>query len=58
VAFEAEAGDGLRWVLDGIELAPAAGPLLWPPRPGRHVLTLLDADSRPRDTATFEVRGR
>jgi penicillin-binding protein 1C len=59
VAFEAEGADaGVRWVLDGVELAPAAGPLLWPPHPGRHVLTLLDADSRLRDTATFEVRGR
>jgi len=59
VTFEAEGLDaGVRWVLDGVELAPAAGPLLWPPHPGRHVLTLLDADSRLRDTATFEVRGR
>ena len=59
MAFEAEGTDaGLRWVLDGVEIAPAARPLLWPPHPGRHILTLLDGDSRLRDTATFEVRGR
>jgi penicillin-binding protein 1C len=58
VAFEADAAEaGLRWVLDGEEIGRAGGPLLWPPRPGRHVLALRDARARVRDTVTFEVRG-
>jgi len=59
VAFEADGAEpGLRFVLDEVDLGRAPGPLLWEPRPGRHVLTLRDADFRLRDTATFEVRGR
>ena len=59
VAFEADGGEpGLRWVLDGVELAGAPGPFLWEPRPGRHTLALRDAEARLRDTITFEVRGR
>ena len=58
VAFEAAGAEpGLRCELDGVELAPAAGPLLWQPRPGHHVLTLLDAKAKLRDAVTFEVRG-
>jgi len=59
VAFEADGAEpGLRWVLDGVEIGRARGPLLWEPRPGRHVLALHDAESRLRNTVTFEVRGR
>jgi membrane peptidoglycan carboxypeptidase len=59
VAFEAAGGEsGLRWVLDGVELGLAPGPLLWEPRPGRHTLALRDAEAQLRDTVTFEVRGR
>ena len=59
IAFEADGGEpGLRWVLNGEELAAAPGPLLWEPRPGRHTLALRDADARLRDSVTFEVRGR
>ena len=58
VAFEAEGADpGLRFVLDDVEIGHAPGPLLWRPRPGRHVLALRDDQSRLRDTVTFEVRG-
>ncbi len=59
IAFEADGGEpGSHWVLDGVDLAPAPGPFLWEPRPGRHTLTLRDGAARPRDTVTFEVRGR
>jgi penicillin-binding protein 1C len=59
VAFEADGAEaGLAWVLDGVEVGAAPGPLLWEPRPGRHVLALRDAEDRLRDTVTFEVRGR
>ena len=45
-----------RWVLDGA--AVGVGPIvLWPPRPGRHTLPLVDADGRVRDTTSFDVRG-
>jgi penicillin-binding protein 1C len=59
VAFEAEGGDReLRFVLDDEEIGHAPGPLLWKPRPGRHVLVLRDRQATPRDRVTFEVRGR
>jgi penicillin-binding protein 1C len=58
VAFEAEgAHPGLRFVLDDVEIGRAPGPVLWRPRPGRHVLALQDDQSRLRDRVTFEVRG-
>jgi penicillin-binding protein 1C len=58
VAFEAEGADpGLRFVLDDVEIGHAPGPVLWRPRPGRHVLALRDDQSRLRDRVTFEVRG-
>jgi penicillin-binding protein 1C len=59
VAIEADAHDrGLRFVLDDVEIGRAPGPLLWKPRPGRHVLALRDEHARLRDSVTFEVRGR
>jgi penicillin-binding protein 1C len=58
VMFEADGADpGLRFVLDDVDLGQAIGPVLWAPRPGRHVLTLRDAHAAARDTVTFEVRG-
>jgi len=58
VAFEAHTAEpGLRFVLDDVEIGRAPGPLLWEPRPGRHVLALHDSEARLRDTVTFEVRG-
>jgi penicillin-binding protein 1C len=55
--FEAEGGNtGLRWLLDGQDLGPAAGPLLWEPVAGQHVLSLVDYERRTVDTVPFEVR--
>ncbi|MCW5890515.1 MAG: penicillin-binding protein 1C [bacterium] len=57
--LEADTGDRpLRWRLDGQDLGPAHAPRLWEPRPGRHVLALVDAASRTLDEVAFEVRGR
>jgi penicillin-binding protein 1C len=59
VAFEAHGAEPeLRFILDDVEIGRAPGPLIWEPRPGRHVLTLRDSEARLRDTVTFEVRGR
>jgi penicillin-binding protein 1C len=58
VAFAAaDAGDATRWLLDGTDLGPAATITLWPPVPGAHVLTLVDAGARPLGSVRFEVRG-
>jgi penicillin-binding protein 1C len=59
MAFEAAAaGAGFRYALDGADLGPAAGPLLWAPQPGLHRLALVDAEARVVDAVEFEVRGR
>jgi penicillin-binding protein 1C len=54
------AGDGvsigLRWELNGQELGPVTGPLLWEPMPGQHTLSLVDHERRALDTVHFEVR--
>lgn len=58
VVFEAQgAGTSLRWTLNGRELGPASGLVLWEPVAGKHTLALVDADLRVRHAATFEVRG-
>jgi penicillin-binding protein 1C len=46
----------LYWLLDGIDLGPVTGPLLWEPVPGHHALSIADQDQRAFDTVTFEVR--
>jgi penicillin-binding protein 1C len=46
---------GQRWVLDGQDIGPVTGPLLWEPVPGRHTLSLVDRDRRALDTVSFEV---
>jgi penicillin-binding protein 1C len=45
-----------RWWLDGQDLGPVKGPLLWEPVPGQHTLSLLDRERRALDTVRFEVR--
>ena len=56
--FEARAGSApVRWLLDGSVIGSATEHLFWDPRPGRHVLALIDDAERPLDTVTFEVRG-
>ena len=57
VAFEAAAGAGLGWRLDGAELGDAGALVLWPPVAGVHELALVDADGRRVDVARFTVRG-
>ena len=46
---------GLAWQIDRVPVRSAAG---WRPVPGRHHLTLLDANGRIVDSVVFEVRGR
>jgi penicillin-binding protein 1C len=57
VHFLAEgAPDGAGWSLDGV-LLTGAGPAFWLPVPGRHRLSLLDAQGGELDAVEFEVRG-
>ena len=58
VSFEARGARDVRWRLDGSPLGPGAEPLLWPPRPGRHTLQLVDEHDRVHDAVAFDVRGR
>ncbi len=58
VAFEARGGGPRsRWILDGVDLGPAAAPHLWAPRPGKHRLSLANRADGPLDAVVFEVRG-
>ena len=57
VFFQAQAGQGLRWQLDGLELGQASADYAWRPTPGPHALALIDADARPIAEARFQVRG-
>jgi penicillin-binding protein 1C len=47
---------GQRWSLNGQELSPGTGLLLWEPLPGRHTLSLVDQARQVLDTVHFEVR--
>ncbi|MBV8062679.1 MAG: penicillin-binding protein 1C [Nevskia sp.] len=47
----------LRFELDGKFLAHADREYFWAPRPGAHVLRLVDADGREFDRVGFSVRG-
>ncbi len=51
------AGDGMRWVLDGIDLGSAEQPKLWKPSIGRHEVMLRDGNGSILDRAVFRVRG-
>jgi len=48
---------GQRWQLDGEPVGSPDQPVLWPPRPGRHDLVLVDAYGKETDRVRFEVRG-
>jgi penicillin-binding protein 1C len=50
--------DNLQWKLDGREIGNARELCLWIPVPGKHALTLVDAEDRIVDSVAFEVRGR
>jgi len=47
---------GMRWLIDGrlVGTGPSAS---WLPWPGRHTVTLVDAQDQVRDSARIEVRG-
>jgi penicillin-binding protein 1C len=57
VFFQAQAGQGLTWQLDGQPLGQAGADYAWRPTPGRHQLALVDANAKPLATASFLVRG-
>ncbi len=58
VLFEAQGNtEGLRWQIDGKDLASAASPFLWIPASGRHTITLTQ-DERVIDRAGIVVRGK
>ena len=58
VVFEASAGArGSDWILDGHELAPVRGALLWTPSPGAHTLSIVHASRNAAQTIEFVVRG-
>ena len=57
VPFEADAGAGLRFALNGQDLGEASLPLDWNPVPGRYTLALVDRGGRTLDSTSFEVRG-
>ena len=57
VFFQAQAGNGHVWQLDGVALGDAKEEAAWPPSPGKHVLKLVDATDKVVDTVRFEVRG-
>jgi penicillin-binding protein 1C len=50
-------GAGLAWRDADRVLESDGGLTAWIPRPGRHRLTLLDADGRALDAVSVEVRG-
>jgi penicillin-binding protein 1C len=57
VFFQAQAGQGLSWQLDGEPLGQAAVSYAWRPTPGPHQLLLLDANANTVASSRFNVRG-
>jgi penicillin-binding protein 1C len=57
VLFEAQAGQGMSWRLDGEVVAGAAQAFAWQPSAGPHTLELVGPDGRAAQTVRFEVRG-
>lgn len=57
VFFQAQAGQGLRWRLDGKDLGPADDSISWKPVPGRHRLALANASGKAVAQSAFQVRG-
>jgi penicillin-binding protein 1C len=56
VSFRAQAGQGLRWRLDGNVLAAAGKNFEWTPEGGAHLLELIDDNAQVRAFTAFEVR--
>ncbi|MBV7535571.1 penicillin-binding protein 1C [Duganella sp. sic0402] len=57
VFFQAQAGQGLRWQLDGEPLGQANADYAWRPTPGPHQLALIDVNANAVARASFQVRG-
>lgn len=57
VFFQAQAGKGLSWQLDGTELGQASSAYAWRPTPGQHALALVDSAARVVASTRFQVRG-
>jgi penicillin-binding protein 1C len=57
VSFQAQAGQGLTWQLDGAALAPASANYAWRPVAGEHALALVDANAKVVALTRFQVRG-
>jgi penicillin-binding protein 1C len=57
VMFQAQAGQGLGWRLDGAALAPAQGDVAWRPLAGAHRLELVDSGGQVVAAVQFQVRG-
>jgi penicillin-binding protein 1C len=55
--FQAQAGQGLEWRLDGELLGPAGSEFAWRPRLGAHALELVDAGGKALSAVHFAVRG-
>ncbi|RFP18313.1 MULTISPECIES: penicillin-binding protein 1C [unclassified Duganella] len=56
VFFQAQAGKGLHWRLDGADLGQANADYAWRPIPGPHQLALIDANAQVIATTRFHVR--
>lgn len=57
VFFQAQAGKGLNWQLDGTDLGQASSAYAWRPTPGQHALALVDSAARVIASTRFQVRG-
>jgi penicillin-binding protein 1C len=57
VFFQAQAGKGHVWRLDGAILSKANMDFAWSPQPGTHRLELLNAEGNAVDSIDFQVRG-
>ncbi|MES2162800.1 MAG: penicillin-binding protein 1C [Pseudomonadota bacterium] len=56
VFFQAQAGKGLYWRLDGADLGQASADYAWRPSPGPHQLALIDANAQVVAATRFHVR--
>jgi penicillin-binding protein 1C len=57
IALRAQAGQGLRWRLDGVDTGAADAPAAWRPVPGQHRIELVDSAGKVIAGSRFEVRG-
>ncbi|MBD8530901.1 penicillin-binding protein 1C [Massilia sp. CFBP 13647] len=57
IVLRAQAGNGLRWRIDGADAGAADAALAWRPLPGEHRLELVEDDGKVVAVSRFEVRG-